>query len=491
MPPSNEFICTNFEILAQDIDQASIPAHPEKIFEENGCECFYKLDGKFKLPHAFIYVYLMSPKTISSVRDMVSTSLYSMIVKHYMTEKLYPAVCAGLGYQLYSEEKGMVLKLSGYNEKLPLLIDIITKELKNIGQLMEPSVFETYRKQFKKFCYNNLIEAKFLNKDCRLKLIEENHKFVYDRFTVADEISFEDLVKFSKDFHKQLKVQILVQGNIAKSEASAISKCVLANLDREKFDTSNQLESRAYKLEVSPKDYKVLYVNNMLPSDKNSTTTVYVQVGPSSIHQQCLLEFVEKVMEEPLFDKLRTQEQLGYSIGCSHRFNNAIIGLTVTVQSQEDKNQTVDVNSRILKFLKEEMYSIIEKEDFATVQTSLIKLKNMVDLELENEVNRNWAEITSREYIFNRLELEAQKIAKLTKEDVLKFYKHNFLSKESRKLSIQIIGSNKSEPSSNDNQTTNVPVFEILKNPAGDVISDIKEFHNKLELYPVTKTTID
>lgn len=212
MPIQNQFICTNFDIIAQELDSLTLPKHPQKVFSDKGCDVFYKIDAKFKLPHAFIYVYLVSPKTISSVREMSLTSLYSMIVKHYMTEKLYPAVCAGLGYSLYSEEKGMVLKLSGYNEKLPLLIDIITKELMNIGGLMEDAVFETYRSQFKKVCYNNLIESKFLNKDCRLSIIEENHKFFYDRYLEVDKISFDSLVQFSNQFLNQLRLQILVQG---------------------------------------------------------------------------------------------------------------------------------------------------------------------------------------------------------------------------------------------------------------------------------------
>lgn len=494
MPPPNEFICENFNIIAQDMEASELPKLPEKIFENEFFESFYKLDGTFKLPHAFIYVYFVSPKTISSIRQMVLTSMYSMISKHYMAEKLYSAVVAGLGYQVMSEEKGMLLKLSGYDEKLPILLDIITKELKSVGDQMEPTVYEMYRKQFKKYCYNNLIDSKFFNKDCRLNIIEENHKFFYDRYVEADHVSFEDLKDFANEFLKQLKVQVLVQGNVSKPTAMKVGDIITRNLDCSDVDKNSSLDCRARKL---PSGSNVFYVKSMLPNDKNSTTTNYIQIGSSSIRLQCLTEFIEKILEEPLFDILRTQEQLGYSVSCSHRFNHGIIGLTVTVQSQENKNPTTLVNDRIEKFLHENMLEVLQKmsdEDFATVQNALIKLKNMVDVELESEVNRHWSEITSKEYIFNRLELEAQMIAQLTKSDVLDFYATKVIAPDARKLSVQVIGSG-FEEDSEAGGFDYTPQLQVLANhhlkDGVDVITDLEDFRSSLEFHPVTKTKIE
>lgn len=493
MPPRNDFICNNFEIFALSKDASVISRYPDKIVENNSIECFYKLDATFKLPHAFICLHLMSPKTNSSIHHMVLTSLYSMIVKHYMAEKLYPAVVAGLGYQLNSVEKGMLLKVSGYNEKLPILLDMITMELKNIGELMEPEVFETYRKQCKRYCYNNIIESKFFNKDCRLNIVEEDHKFFYDRFMEADKITFEQLKQFSNSFLDQLKVQVLVQGNIERATAIEVTEMIMMNLKCSEIDQSVQLESRAREIPIGT---NVLRVKSMLPNDKNSTTTNYIQIGPSTIRLQCLIEFIEKVMEEPLFDILRTQEQLGYSVGCSHRMNHGILGLSVTIQSQENKNATTFVDNRIEKFLHENIAQSLKNlsdEDFTTFQTALIKLKNMVEVELESEVNRHWGEISSREYIFNRLELEAQMIAQLTKKDVVDFFNSKVICADARKLSIQVIGSETDEETQTDE--SHVPIWQILGceglREGQQAITDIDSFKNSLKFHPITKTVID
>lgn len=492
MPPPNEFICSNFDIIAENEESNIISRYPNKITTANdSCECFYKLDATFKLPHGYVCVYLSSPKTMETVRNMNLTSLYSMLVKHYLTEKLYPAVCAGLGYQIYSEEKGIVVKLSGYNEKLPILLDIITKELKCVGDIMEETVFETYRKQFKKYVYNNLISSKFYNKDCRLNIIEENHKFNYDRYIESDFINFEDLKEFAGEFLNELRVQILVQGNFTKSNALDIKESLLKNLNCKLL--CKPFESRAHRLPVGT---NVLYIKSMLPNDKNSTTTNYYQFKESSIRLQCLIEFVLKIMEEPLFDILRTQEQLGYAVGGTYRFNNGILGLSITIQSQENKHTTVAVEQRIEKFLHENVAEILTKlsdDEFETIQTALIKLKHMVDVELECEINKFWPEITSNEYIFNRLELEADMLAKITKHEVIAFYNETFDPKNVKKLSVQVIGSIADEGTHTEDE--HCPVFEIMcnhyKNDEQEVIKDMNEFRNSLPLYPVTKTAID
>ena len=42
-------------------------------------------------------------------------------------------------------------------------------------------------------------------------------------------------------------------------------------------------------------------------------------------------------MEEPCFDILRTREQLGYSVYCTHTNMYNVIGFDVTVNSQANK----------------------------------------------------------------------------------------------------------------------------------------------------------
>lgn len=68
------------------------------------------------------------------------------------------------------------------------------------------------------------------------------------------------------------------------------------------------IESRARQLPIGN---HYLRLKSVLPNDINSTVTNYYQIGKNTLRLMCLLELFEHIISEPLFDILRTQEQLG------------------------------------------------------------------------------------------------------------------------------------------------------------------------------------
>jgi nardilysin len=86
-----------------------------------------------------------------------------MCVKNFLSEKLYAATIAGYSYKLNSVDDGLIMRLSGFNEKLPLIVDITTKIMKTLDRFIDKSVFETFKKELKKNCYNCLLDTSLLN----------------------------------------------------------------------------------------------------------------------------------------------------------------------------------------------------------------------------------------------------------------------------------------------------------------------------------------
>lgn len=129
------------------------------IFKNTFCKCFFKPDFKFKLPQGFVYVHFKSEMTEASVSNLNMTSIYSMCVKNYLMERLFSATVAGYNYKLNSGDDGLVLKLSGFNEKLPSLLDSILKALKNTDEVISKYAFDCFKKELKKNCYNYIINS--------------------------------------------------------------------------------------------------------------------------------------------------------------------------------------------------------------------------------------------------------------------------------------------------------------------------------------------
>lgn len=46
--------------------------------------------------------------------------LFVTILKHLLVEELYPATAAELNYAIYTSDKGIVIKVTGFNQKLPV-----------------------------------------------------------------------------------------------------------------------------------------------------------------------------------------------------------------------------------------------------------------------------------------------------------------------------------------------------------------------------------
>jgi nardilysin len=70
------------------------------------------------------------------------------------------------------------------------------------------------------------------------------------------------------------------------------------------------------------------------------------------------------------------------------------------------------VDARIEAFLKRfsKILKKMRETELEEVRSSLIKLKQLSDIHLKEEVSRNWNEITSGDYIFDRLEREVSDV---------------------------------------------------------------------------------
>lgn len=178
-------------------------------------------------------------------------------------------------------------------------------------------------------------------------------------------------------------------------------------------------------------------------NDVNTVVSNLYQIGPCTIKNECILDLLMMFAEEPLFDILRTKEQLGYDVSSSIRNNNGILGYTITVNSQENKFTSEYIEERIESF-RNQIHHILNQmtnNEYEHVRESLIKIKMIADNELKDEVLRNWSEIVCEEYIFDRNKKEIECLKTIKKQDLLEFLqnteKDNF-----RKLSIQVSDKN-------------------------------------------------
>ncbi|CRL01365.1 CLUMA_CG014688, isoform A [Clunio marinus] len=441
LPKPNNYICENFELFESSCEDES-SAYPRRIFHNDACQCFHLLDNKFKLPLGFIYVYLMSEITESTVQNLNMTSIYSMCVKNFLSKELYPATIAGYNYKLHSVDDGLVLRTNGFNAKLPSIVDIITKTMNTFLNLIDLSVFETFKRELKKNFNNCLADENLLNDDYRLSFINSNHRSFQERLDNIDLIDFKDFTTFCENFLKSLKAKILIQGNFTESNAISITQMIIGNLNIKENKEAKMKKKNLSDILRVPIGSSYLKIQSSRQHNNNSLLKNYYQIGKATIQKECIAETLVGMMYEPLFDALRSHEQLGYGVACTLRKNSGIIGITITVEYQENRHSSEIVDKKIEEFLNKfyKIFLSMSDKEFSSVKSSLTSIKLVNDTDLEQEVVRNWNEIRIDENIFDRNELEAFEIEKLTKKEIEEFYFKTFLSIQSvRKLSVQVI----------------------------------------------------
>lgn len=490
LPKPNEFIATDFTLLPE---RSSVMKYPEKCLSRGLIDVYCKPDMKFRLPIGYVGLNIITPMPEQTARNSALLLLYIRMLQFTLVEETYPANMALLEDSISPCERGFNISVYGFSHKLHLLLQRVAKGIQDFNQNVTEELFETYKKMTQRGLTNMNLKAGSLARDVRMSLLLKKYWTSAAKYHAISNITLEDVKKFAEKLFKGVHIQCLVQGNFDEDQAQTICTNFVEALDCTPLEEKDWPKILVYQL---PLGEKCCRVNSFNYEDKNCITSNYFQYGPASIKEYCLVEMLLMLMEEPLFDKLRTQEQLGYDVSCTVRDTFGILGFSIAVNSQIDKHSVSHVENRITDFLHNFVTTLqdMPQEEYNEALQSLIKIKQCSDIHLKEEVKRNWGEINSCEYAFDRLEREVQHISNITKDEVIHFL-HNCVSeagKKFRKLSVQVVGHNAVPGTFNKRDADNKLNYEFLT-PSGEnkiehyFINDFTSFQKDLTLYPPSK----
>uniref|UniRef100_A0A8C4F3U4 Nardilysin a (N-arginine dibasic convertase) n=1 Tax=Dicentrarchus labrax TaxID=13489 RepID=A0A8C4F3U4_DICLA len=423
LPAENKFIATDFTLKPSDCPDTEFPVRIAD--SDRGC-LWYKKDNKFKIPKAYIRFHVISPVIQQSAKNVVMFDLLVNILGHNLAGPAYEAEVAQLEYKLVAGEHGLVIKVKGFNHKLPLLFHVIIDHLADFAA--SPDVFSMFAEQLKKTYFNILIKPEKLGKDVRLLILEHSRWSMVEKYqALTAGLNINELMEFSQSFRAELYAEGLVQGNFS----SAVSGQAFSKLPAE--------VPVMFRVVELPLKQHICKVKSLNKGDANSEVTVYYQSGPKALREHTLMELLVMHMEEPCFDFLRTKETLGYHVYPTCRNTSGVLGFSVTVETQATKFNTELVELKIEEFLASfgEKLNSLTEEAFNTQVIALVKLKECEDTHLGEEVDRNWAEVVTQQYVFDRLNREIEALKQMTRTELVSWFKEH-RGQNSRKLSVHV-----------------------------------------------------
>ncbi|XP_028768838.1 LOW QUALITY PROTEIN: nardilysin-like [Neltuma alba] len=446
LPSKNEFIPSDFSIRAGDLcnDDFANSTYPRCIVDEPLVKFWYKLDSAFKVPRANTYFRINLKGGYDNARSCVLSELFILLLKDELNEIIYQASIAKLETSVSFVGDKLELKVYGFNDKLPVLLS----KLLSVARTFIPTEdrFKVIKEDMKRTLKNTNMKPLSHSSYLRLQVLCKSFYDVDQKLSHLDNLFLDDLKTFIPDLRSQLYIEGLCHGNLSEEEAISLSNIFKMNFPVQPLPSELRHAEHVICLPLSANLVRDVNVKNKL--EKNSVVELYFQIdqdaGMASTKLKALIDLFDEIVEEPLFNQLRTKEQLGYVVECSPRLTYRVFGFCFCVQSSE--YNPIYLQGRIDNFIDglEQLLEGLDGDSFEHYRSGLMARLLEKDPSLTYETSRFWNQIVDKRYIFDLSKKEAEELRSITKKDVVDWYK-TYLKQSSpncRRLVIRVWGCN-------------------------------------------------
>ena len=140
-------------------------------------------------------------------------------------------------------------------------------------------------------------------------------------------------IEISSQILDKLSIEALFHGNVDVPGAKAAADLIEGMLKTSE-GSSLPKKKQFYQFVAKIKPAKSPIVVTLPSKDaesRNTAVEVYFQVGKDNIVERVIIDLLSHLMNEPLYNQLRTKEQFGYRVHCSPRWSAGVMGIKFSV----------------------------------------------------------------------------------------------------------------------------------------------------------------
>uniref|UniRef100_A0A7S4HIU6 Insulin-degrading enzyme n=1 Tax=Odontella aurita TaxID=265563 RepID=A0A7S4HIU6_9STRA len=512
LPKLNEFIPTDFSLRCDDDDAAHAELDepkgadaneapgkvtpPSILIERPGLRMWHKMDRTFRVPKTSLTMHLTTPNIYRSPRAMTLNRLYQKVLRDDLNEFVYDAGVAGCSYRVACLPTGYRISVSGYSEKLPHLLDVVTSRMLSLiaemkeGPEAHPGLalkFEKARQNLLRQTKNFRLDTPYETSSYISRMLVEDNVWHVDNYISEMEGEYADSHPLTLEGCAQVaeeclrgrgKVEALCMGNINEKEAKEVASVIeqhflqsrpLAEEEYPQF-RSHKLPTQAEAVRLFGPDVESssipTKIEDVAHSESEANNAIQVILQTASEHElgyegTGTLELLSYIAYNSAYNRLRTQEQLGYIVSAfTKKTAGSANAFAVVIQSSSTLPGVLEERIEAwLESFREELVNMPEERvamEAAAVVAQLLER----DMKLSDEVSSAWGEIVSTETLsakknlpaFDRLERLADTLtigkectsetvtAKGLKQNMIDFFDKYLLSTspERRALSARV-----------------------------------------------------
>ncbi|KAL6722042.1 metalloprotease [Lecanora helva] len=436
LPHRNEFIPSKLEVEKKTVEQPM--KAPKLIRNDENVRVWWKKDDSFWVPRANLFVKLRTPLASATPGNAVRTMMFCALVKDALVEYSYDAEIAGLEYDLEYQPVGLSVDISGYNDKISVLLEKVLVTMRDLEvksdrfAIMKERLIRGYRNWDFQQPYNQVGE--FTN------WLGLERGWLYEQYLAEiPHLTRDDISQFYPQLLGQIHLETFCHGNVYKEDALRLTDLIESTLKPRTLPPSQWTIPR--NLILAPgSDYTYRRTLGD-PANVNHCIEYYAYFGDimdRTLRAKALL--IAQMTEEIGFDQLRTKEQLGYIVFTGMKTSATTTGYRVIIQSERPTEYLEERINAFLAFFGRSLEAM-QGDEFESHKKSLInkrleKLKN-----LDQESSRLWNHIRGEYLDFQQRDLDAEYIKRLSKSEMLEFFNLylNPTSPARAKLSVHMI----------------------------------------------------
>ena len=396
-PGKNEFIPTRLDVERKEVATPAIG--PKLIRNEGRVRTWWKKDDQFWVPKANVNVVLRSAILNASAMTAVMAQLFKDLVDDSLVEYSYDADLAGLEYSITSHAVGLDVTVSGYNDKMHVLLEKVLRSIRDLE--IKEDRFKIVKDRKLRSLRNFEFQEPYYQVGTYSRWLASERGFVnHQLLEELPSITSDDLRRFIPQILSQLHIEVLAHGNLYREDALRLTDIVDSTMQSRTLPSSQWPVRRSLILPPGSN-----YVYKRLLKDPQNVNhcidyVLFTHLNTDRTTRAKLLLFAQ-IASEPVFDTLRSKEQLGYVVSSSPTVMAAVSGWRVLIQSERTPEY---LEERIDVFLTNfaDKLKDMSEEDFDAYKVALInsrleKLKN-----LNQETGRFWTHVTSERCDFEQ-----------------------------------------------------------------------------------------
>ncbi|MBE0488287.1 MAG: insulinase family protein [Halomonas sp.] len=395
LPAPNPYIAEDLDLL-DDQDE-----RPRQLVAEPAFDLWHMADATFNTPKVEWRFSLQHPGAASSAREAALARLLAGWLDDSLNEAFYPARLAGQHFEAYAHARGITLSFSGWRDRQEQMMERVLEQLQ-VGEVDDASVARVrYRLQRE---WRNAPQAA-LHRQAGRTLAEALVRPQWpsaDLLEASRELTADDLRDYRDALLAELRLEAMAVGNLGADEAETLGRRVAERL-------APSLDASAIP------DLTPLKADSELPSltphtsREESVVLRYLQGPDRSLASQARLAVLGQLIDTPFYQRLRTEEQLGYVVNAGYSPMLDAPGLALLVQSPDTESASID--ARIDAFLDgfEESLAALDDEALAPYRRAVHDRLTQRDTSLAGRAGRLWQAMSFGDTDFDRRERLAER----------------------------------------------------------------------------------